>query len=114
MQTAALEIRDVREDESGLLGRLMVAVYSGLEGFPGPEEQPRYYEMLAHVGDFATRPGTRVLVARLDGSLVGGVVYFGDMAEYGPAAAPPVSGTRPASACWRWIRPPGVPGSARR
>lgn len=79
-----LSIRDLRADESAALGRLMVEVYSRLEGFPRREEQPRYYEMLANIGAFATKPDTRVLVAvRDDGPLLGGVVYFGDMAQYG-------------------------------
>jgi GNAT superfamily N-acetyltransferase len=40
--------------------------------------------MLANIGAFARRPGARLLVATTDaGRLAGGVVYFGDMAEYG-------------------------------
>lgn len=79
-----LSIRDLRQDESAALGRLMVEAYSGLEGFPTPDEQPRYYAMLADIGRFARKRDTRVLVAlSADGDLVGGVVYFGDMAEYG-------------------------------
>jgi GNAT superfamily N-acetyltransferase len=79
----ALIIRDARPSEYGSLGRLIVSSYSALEGFPGPAEQPQYYEKLAHIGDFASLPGVRLLVAiRLDG-LIGGVVYVGDMAEYG-------------------------------
>jgi ribosomal protein S18 acetylase RimI-like enzyme len=77
-------IRDVQPSEAGPLGRLMVDVYSSLEGFPTPEEQPRYYELLANVAQFAERPGARVLVAvTMAGELLGGVVYFGDMAQYG-------------------------------
>jgi len=79
-----LTIRDLHADESEALGRLMVAVYAGLEGFPKPAEQPQYYEMLAKIGDFARRPATRVLVATdVQGRLIGGVVCFGDMAHYG-------------------------------
>lgn len=77
-------IRDIRPDEHAALGQLMVEVYSQLEGFPTPTEQPRYYEMLARIGDFALKPDTRVLVAADDdGRLLGGVVYFADMAAYG-------------------------------
>lgn len=80
----ALTIRDLRPEESAALGRLMVEVYSSLEGFPKPHEQPRYYETLANIGEFANKKDARVLVAATpDGALVGGVVYFGDMAEYG-------------------------------
>lgn len=79
-----LSIRDLRQSEFKALGRLMVAAYSSLEGFPTPEEQPHYYEMLADIGRFAGKKDARVLVATsADGELVGGVVYFGDMAEYG-------------------------------
>lgn len=84
----AFEIRDLRPEEFVALGRLMVGVYSGLEGFPSPAEQPGYYEMLANIGQFAGRKDARVLVAALpEGELVGGVVYFGDMAEYGADGA---------------------------
>lgn len=77
-------IRDLRPQESEALGRLMIEVYSGLEGFPTPEEQPRYYELLAGIGDFARIRDARVLVAvTAEGRLAGGIVYFGDMAEYG-------------------------------
>jgi GNAT superfamily N-acetyltransferase len=77
-------IRDVTRGEHASLGRLMVQVYSSLEGFPTPLEQPRYYEMLANIGQFADRAGVRVLVAVTpQGELVGGVVYFGDMTQYG-------------------------------
>jgi GNAT superfamily N-acetyltransferase len=79
-----LTIRDLQPRESDALGHLMVQVYSGLEGFPTPFEQPHYYELLANIGRFAERPGARVLVAvNGEGALAGGVVYFGDMAQYG-------------------------------
>lgn len=81
--TSQLIIRDLRLSESDALGRLMVEAYSSLEGFPTPEQRPRYYEMLANIGRFAGKRDVRVLVAVLpDDELIGGVVYFGDMAEY--------------------------------
>lgn len=81
---AALTIRDARPEEFAALGSLLVDVYSQLEGFPTPADQPAYYEMLAHVGRFTERPGARVLVALSpQAALVGGIVYFGDMAHYG-------------------------------
>ncbi|MFC5500176.1 GNAT family N-acetyltransferase [Caenimonas terrae] len=81
-------IRDLRPGEAPALGRLLVAAYSQLEGFPTPQQQPRYYEMLAGIGSFADKPGARVLVAvSADGQLMGGVVYFGDMAQYGSGGA---------------------------
>ncbi len=79
-----LQIRDLRPEESDALGRLLVEVYSSLDGFPTPAEQPQYYEMLANIGRFAERPGARVLVAlTAEEELVGGVVCIGEMAEYG-------------------------------
>ncbi|MBK8725916.1 MAG: GNAT family N-acetyltransferase [Holophagaceae bacterium] len=77
-------IRDLHPDEAEALGALMVEAYASLEGFPPPQEQPQYYELLARIGDFAAKPGARVLVAHSPaGELLGGVVYFGDMAHYG-------------------------------
>ncbi len=81
-----LVVRDIRPEEFQALGQLLVGVYSGLEGFPTPAQQPRYYEMLANIGDFTQKKGAQVLVALLDGGLVGGVVYLGDMADYGAAS----------------------------
>jgi len=82
--TPALQIRNIRREEFEAFGQLLVEVYSSLEGFPTPTEQPKYYQMLANIGSFTEKKGTKVLVALLDGcGLVGGVVYFGDMAEYG-------------------------------
>ena len=79
-----LTIRDIEPSEFEALGALMVRVYSSLEGFPTPLEQPAYYELLANIGRFTERPGTRVLVAvTATNDLVGGVVYFGDMTQYG-------------------------------
>lgn len=80
----SVSIRDVRPSEAEALGRLMVDVYSQLEGFPTPEQQPGYYAMLADIASQAAKKGARVLVAKtvVDG-LLGGVVYFGDMSQYG-------------------------------
>jgi GNAT superfamily N-acetyltransferase len=79
-----LTIRDLQPGERTALGRLMVEVYAALDGFPTPADQPKYYEMLADIGSFADKPSARVLVAiSAAGALVGGVVYFGDMAQYG-------------------------------
>lgn len=76
-------VREADPDEFEALGRLMVAVYAGLEGFPGPGEQPKYYDMLADIGLMAQKPGAKLLVAVADGRLLGGVVHFSDMAQYG-------------------------------
>ncbi len=66
------------------IGKLMVAVYSGLEGFPKAEEQPQYYETLANIGDFTQKPEVELLAALShDGKILGAVLYFGDMQYYG-------------------------------
>lgn len=79
-----LEIREILPGEYQALGQLMVAVYSGLEGFPTPTEQPAYYEMLANIGKFNEQADTKVLVAvSANGAILGGLVYFSDMARYG-------------------------------
>ncbi len=80
-----LHIRAIRKDEFAALGQLMVEVYSNLDGFPTPSEQPRYYEMLANIGRFTEKNDTQVLVALSAGTdeLIGGIVYFADMAQYG-------------------------------
>jgi GNAT superfamily N-acetyltransferase len=80
----SLSIRDGSADELARLGQLLVNVYAALPGFPSPDEQPGYYEMLANIARFTEKPGARVLVALSEsGELVGGVVYFGDMSQYG-------------------------------
>jgi GNAT superfamily N-acetyltransferase len=77
-------IRNARPEEFDSLGQLMVDVYSRLDGFPKPHEQPKYYNMLANIGEFATKPGTELLVAvSPEGELEGGVVYFNNMQYYG-------------------------------
>lgn len=79
-----MEIRGMLQEESEQLGQLMVEVYSNLDGFPTPSEQPGYYAMLANIGSFAEQKDTQVLVAiSAEGELAGGVVYFDDMAGYG-------------------------------
>ena len=95
-------VRDARPDEFGVLGKLLVGVYSSLDGFPTPAQQPHYYELLANIGHFTRKPGARVLAAVTPtGELGGGVVYFGDMTQYtDPAESRLRSRTPRAFACW--------------
>ena len=86
-----MQIKDIEPAEFPLLGALMVRVYSELPGFPGPEEQPGYYRLLENIGAFSQQPDTQVLVAwSAEGDLLGGVVYFGDMARYGSGGRAPL------------------------
>ena len=48
--TPELTIRDARPDEFFALGRLLVDVYSRLEGFPTPAAQPGYLSSAAASG----------------------------------------------------------------
>ncbi len=80
---APLVIRDVRPDEFEAIGRMLVAVYSGLEGFPRPETQPDYFRSLAEIGGQTEKPGVRLFVALEGEQVAGAVVFYADMAEYG-------------------------------
>lgn len=77
-------IRNAGPEEFETIGKLMVKVYSQLEGFPGPEQQPEYYTMLANIGDLTRRPGAELVVAVTSKeTIAGGLVYFKDMTYYG-------------------------------
>jgi pimeloyl-ACP methyl ester carboxylesterase/ribosomal protein S18 acetylase RimI-like enzyme len=82
-----LEIRDARPEEFAAVGKLMVEAYSSLDGFPKQDAQPAYYDTLKRIGEQATKPGVRVLAACEGGALVGAVVYFSDMLQYGSGGA---------------------------
>lgn len=78
------QIRDARYHEFDEIGKLMVEVYSGLEGFPGIKDQPNYYTMLRNVGELTRKPGVELIVAATPGnSILGAVVNFSDMKHYG-------------------------------
>ncbi len=84
MSSQKYKVRNARPDEFKEIGRLMVGVYSQLDGFPKESEQPDYYKMLANIGDLTNKPETELLVAVApDGQIAGGVVYFSDMKYYG-------------------------------
>jgi GNAT superfamily N-acetyltransferase len=77
-------VRNANPSEFSAIGKLMVNVYSQLDGFPKPDEQPNYYNMLANVGELTNKPGVELLVAvSPEGTIGGAVVFFGDMAQYG-------------------------------
>ncbi|HZE86445.1 MAG TPA: GNAT family N-acetyltransferase [Puia sp.] len=78
------KVRNADSDEFEEIGKLMVGVYSQLDGFPKEAEQPGYYKMLANVGELTNKPGTELLAAiSPDHRIAGAVVYFGDMQYYG-------------------------------
>lgn len=77
-------VRNAKPHEFPEIGKLMVQVYSQLEGFPKEADQPEYYKMLANVGTLTNKPETELLVAvSPEGTIAGAVVYFGDMQYYG-------------------------------
>ena len=77
-------VRNAQPEEFTAIGELMVSVYSQLEGFPQPDEQPDYYHMLANIGELTQQPATELLAAVSDQSqIAGAVVYFSDMQYYG-------------------------------
>jgi ribosomal protein S18 acetylase RimI-like enzyme len=86
-------VRNARPDEFLQVGKLMVRAYSQLEGFPKETEIPRYYQILANVGELTKQPGMELLVAiSPQGSIDGAVVYVDDMKYYGsPGTAPNAS-----------------------
>ncbi|MTH15506.1 GNAT family N-acetyltransferase [Flavobacterium sp. LC2016-01] len=77
-------IRNANPSEFEEIGKILINVYSKLEGFPKEEEQPNYYKMLANIGDFTKHPETELLVAvDENNTILGAVVYFNDMQYYG-------------------------------
>jgi GNAT superfamily N-acetyltransferase len=83
-KSVSYTIRNAQPSEFEALGKLMVRVYSQLEGFPKANEQPAYYKMLENIGELTKKPETELLVAvSPTGTLAGGVVYFSDMQYYG-------------------------------
>ena len=79
-----LTIRNAKPEEFSAIGRLMVDVYSLLDGFPKESDQPDYYKLLLNVGALTQKPCTEILVAVNDvEQLLGAVVYFSDMQYYG-------------------------------
>jgi len=84
MSIPEYKVRNAKPVEFTEIGRLMIRVYSQLEGFPKESEQPDYYKMLAHVGELTTKPATELLVAvSPDNKIAGCVVYFSEMKYYG-------------------------------
>jgi GNAT superfamily N-acetyltransferase len=84
MTSIQFNIRNANPSEFIEIGKLMVQVYSKLDGFPKEDEQPAYYSILYNIGEFTNKPETELLVAVADDDeILGAVVYFGDMQYYG-------------------------------
>lgn len=105
MSTETYTVRNAQPLESEEIGKLMVRVYSQLEGFPKEAEQPHYYKMLANVGDLTSKPETELLAAvSADGKIAGAVVYFADMQHYGSGGTLRRKKILPGSDYWLSIR----------
>ncbi|HEU4789706.1 MAG TPA: GNAT family N-acetyltransferase [Flavobacterium sp.] len=76
-------IRNANPPEFETIGKLLIQVYSQLEGFPKESEQPNYYKMLANIGELATKAETQLLIAVCGDKIAGAVVYFSDLQYYG-------------------------------
>lgn len=77
-------VRNATAEEFEEVGKLMIRVYSQLEGFPSQTEQPEYYKMLANIGEITNKPSTELLIAiSSTNKIAGAVVYFSDMSSYG-------------------------------
>lgn len=86
MNISEYHIRNAKPEEFETIGKLMVQVYSVLEGFPKPHEHPKYFDMLANVGELTNKPEVEILVALSpEEQVLGAVVYFGDLQYYGSA-----------------------------
>lgn len=73
-----------KPNQYGDIGKLMVNVYSQLKGFPSPNEQPKYYQMLANIGNYCENQNVELIIALShDNEIAGGVVYIDDMSNYG-------------------------------
>ncbi|ULQ54911.1 GNAT family N-acetyltransferase [Flavihumibacter rivuli] len=84
MSNNYFQVRNAMPDEFAEIGKLMIQVYSQLDGFPKETEQPQYYQMLANVGELTNKPSAELLVAvDAEERISGAVVYFGDMSQYG-------------------------------
>jgi len=83
MNQSDCTIRNASPSEFEEIGKLLISVYSQLEGFPKENDQPNYYKMLANIGDFTNHPETELLVAIDNNKILGAVVYFNDMKYYG-------------------------------
>jgi len=83
-------VRNAISKEFQEIGSLLVNVYSKLDGFPTPIDQPKYYESLKNIGEFTKTPGTELLVAvNVENQLMGAVLYFRFMKYYGSGGEAP-------------------------
>jgi len=84
MAHTPFDIAVAKTSELSSVGKLMAEVYSNLDGFPSEADQPAYYKQFYSLSDLVESTTTEVIVAKdLRGQIMGGVVYFPEMANYG-------------------------------
>lgn len=77
-------IRNANVEEFKVIGKMMVDVYSTLDGFPKKSEQPKYYNMLKNVGSLTKNSNIELIVAvSKQGDIGGAVLFFKKMKDYG-------------------------------
>jgi GNAT superfamily N-acetyltransferase len=88
MNKQVVKIRNAKPEEYEIISKLMLKVYSKLDGFPKEPEQPEYYKTLLNVGDLSKKENTELIVAISNqDKVVGAVVYFSDLKSYGSRGA---------------------------
>lgn len=97
MENDPFALSFARADEFSQAGELMAQVYAKLDGFPSPQEQPKYYEQFENLSELTNFPGTELVIAKQkDGNIIGVVVYIADMKYYG-AGGPQITTIKNAS-----------------
>ncbi len=78
-------VRKADPSEYTTIGKLLVSVYSQLEGFPKEDEQPEYYHTLANVSELVQYPDIEIIIAvNAQNTILGVLAYYGSMKHYGP------------------------------
>ena len=84
MKPNEFRIRNAKSSEFDYLGNLMGKVYSQLDGFANITDQPEYYKMLLNIGKLTEKDNTELIIVESQkGKIVGAVLYFSDMKNYG-------------------------------
>ncbi len=84
-------IREAKQEELGSISELVLSVYSNMRGFPSETQQPQYYEKLKNMAWVVEESSATLLVAVCEQqTLLGCVVYIGDMSLYGSGGIAPL------------------------
>ncbi|OIQ39164.1 MAG: hypothetical protein BM563_04970 [Bacteroidetes bacterium MedPE-SWsnd-G1] len=90
MDMKTVLIRNAFPFEHKEIGNLLVRAYSNLEGFPGVDEIPDYYNYLQNIGSITVNDSVDLIVATTDtNEIMGAVVFFKTMKLYGTEGIAP-------------------------